>query len=67
MTEMFSKWVKIKSYNLFLNNKDTAFETFFSTNIEYLVISCQKKAYDNQKFKCYFLFLSISYNKGYTW
>ncbi len=45
-------------WNLFSNNKDIAYETFFANSIEYLVISCQKKVNDNQKFKCYFLLLT---------
>ena len=43
-------------WKLIENNKDVAFENFFSNNVECLVISCQMM--DNQKFKCYFLFLS---------
>ena len=45
-------------WNLFSNNKDIAYETFFSNNLEYLLISCQKNVGDNNKFKCYFLLLS---------
>jgi hypothetical protein len=45
-------------WNLFLNNKDIAYETFFTNNLEYLIISCQKNVGDNNKFKCYFLLLS---------
>jgi len=44
-------------WNLIYSNKDIAFETFFSNNIEYLVLSCQKKDNDNKMFKCYFLLL----------
>ena len=44
-------------WNLIDSNKDIAFETFFSNNIEYLVLSCQKKDNDNKMFKCYFLLL----------
>ena len=43
-------------WKLIENNKDTAYENFFSNNIECLAVSCQM--IDNQKFKCYFLFLS---------
>ena len=43
-------------WKLIKNNKDIAFENFFSNDIECLVISCQ--ILDNHKFKCYFLFLS---------
>lgn len=43
-------------WKLIKNNKDIAYENFFSNDIEYLVISCQM--IDNKKFKCYFLFLS---------
>lgn len=43
-------------WKLIENNKDTAYINFFSNTIECLVISCQMT--DNQKFKCYFLFLS---------
>ena len=43
-------------WKLIKNNKDIAFDTFFSNNIECLVISCQM--INNQKFNSYFLFLS---------
>ena len=44
-------------WKLIENNKDNAYETFFSNKIDFLVISC-KKAPEKNKFKCYFLFLS---------
>lgn len=43
-------------WKLIENNKDIAYENFFSNEVECLVISCQMM--ENQKFKCYFLFLS---------
>ena len=43
-------------WNLIENNKDIAYENFFSNFVECLVISCQMM--EKQKFKCYFLFLS---------
>ena len=44
-------------WKLIENNKDNAYETFFSNKIDCLVISC-KKTHEKNKFKCYFLFLS---------
>ena len=44
-------------WTLIENNKNIAYETFFSNKIDFLVISC-KKAHEKNKFKCYFLFLS---------
>ena len=43
-------------WKLIENNKDIAYESFFSNEIECLAISC--KMLEKQKFKCYFLFLS---------
>ena len=43
-------------WKLIEDNKNIAYETFFSNSIENLTISCQK--INNKKFKCYFLFLS---------
>ena len=43
-------------WKLIENNKNIAFETFFTSSIESLVISCQMTS--KQNFKCYFLFLS---------
>ena len=43
-------------WNLIENNKDIAYENFFSNSVECLVISCQMM--EKEKFKCYFLFLS---------
>ena len=45
-------------WSLIENNKDIAYEAFFSNQIEYLVISCLKKDNDSQTFKCYFLLLT---------
>jgi len=42
---------------LLKNNKEKAYELFFSNNIESLVISCQI-INNNKNFRCYFLFLS---------
>lgn len=43
-------------WKLIKKNKNIAMETFFSNNIECLVVSCQITS--NQNFICYFLFLS---------
>lgn len=44
-------------WKLIEDNKDIAYETFFSNKIDCLVLSCQK-SHEKNKFKCYFLFLS---------
>lgn len=44
-------------WKLIQDNKDIAYETFFSNNVDCLAISCQKTQEKN-KFKCYFLILS---------
>ena len=43
-------------WKLIENNKNIAYDTFFSNSVESLAISCQK--INHEKFRCYFLFLS---------
>lgn len=44
-------------WKLIQDNKDIAYETFFTNNIDCLAISCQK-GQEKNTFKCYFLVLS---------
>lgn len=44
-------------WTLIENNKDIAYETFFTNDIEFIVISCDVKD-EYKKFKCYLLILS---------